>query len=171
MGTDIHYNLERWIPAGEVGNGTWEVFYSSELEHGLRPRIRVLAGPLYINRNYTLFGILCGVRSGVKPIAYPKGLPTGNDGGPYKSKAFSYNDVENDGGPYKSKVFSYNDLELEHRYHSASWLTIREIMDYDGFRTNCDLIHLVIWLMGTWLPEVLKYGKPEELRIVFCFDS
>jgi hypothetical protein len=155
MGTDIHYNLERWVPAKQGGNGTWEVFYSSELEREATYEEckEHWDGPLYIHRNYTLFGILCGIRSGIKPIAYPKGLPAGNDGGDYKSKAFSYGDVS------------------DHVYHSASWLTIREIMDYEGFQTNCDLIQPMLRFTTIWLPEVLKYGKPEELRIVFCFDS
>jgi hypothetical protein len=155
MGTDIHYNLERWVPAEQGGNGTWEIFYSSELDPGAEEKALYehWDGPLYINRNYTLFGVLCGVRSGIKPIAYPKGLPAGNDGGAYRTKAFSYGDISNYG------------------YHTPSWLSIREIMDYEGFQTNCDLLEPLLWFMATWIPEVLKYGKPEDLRIVFCFDS
>src|SRR5271154_3790897 len=104
MGCDIH-------PYAEVRvKGQWK-------------RLRV---HIPNNRNYYAFSVLAGVRNGfgfagvvtgetVKPIAEPRGLP--KDRATFKSQHGddSYDDPE---------YVSFGD-------HSYSWVTLRELLDYD----------------------------------------
>ena len=139
MGCDIHFYVE------ERRNGVWvsaDVWSPCEYEKGRM----TLKNELYGDRNYNLFAILANVRngygfagvptgSGFVPIAEPKGLP--DDVSPeVKAESDRWN---GDG-------------------HSHTWLTVREILDYD-------------WNQKTMLSGVVDaenwrrwkaYGKPTE---------
>lgn len=87
MGTDIHCQIEMHR------NGRWR-----------------RQGELDLDRNYTLFAILAGVRGGgeITPIAEPRGLPTDLDPRPF---------ADDECEPYGD--------------HSFSWLTLAELRAFN----------------------------------------
>lgn len=117
MGCDIHAFIE-------VRNGDgWKVYdwesdipekdYHARWDH-----------PLYIGRNYNLFAMLADVRNGYgfagcdtgegfKPIASPRGLP-----------------------PDVCSVVKLESMGWGIDGHSHSWLTVRELLDYDTSQTS-----------------------------------
>lgn len=112
-------------------------------------------GPIEDSRNYLVFSMLAGVRDryGVRAIDQPRGIPE---------------DFEGD-------IYSLGD-------HSFSWLTISEILAWDGwdekpdclpnntFREACAVFRAWLdWLAlkhSTWLRD-----DPAAVRLVFGFDS
>ena len=102
-------------------------------------------------RNYTLFGLLAGVRNyDIKPIASPRGFP---------------DDAS------KSIIQEYNYCGSE--AHSASWLTLAELMN--AARTHPDLLNDLVAELHTYFHRVFPNPAPlitqNELRIVFWFDN
>ena len=120
MGCDIHMFVEEWdgtSPIKEiVGEPAWRIIGGSlctyDDESGNETEFDW--GPTYHDRNYTLFAILADVRnwssSNIDPIDRPRGLP--KDVSHEVKMAREYWDVNG---------------------HSASWLTLREILEYDGW--------------------------------------
>lgn len=144
MGCDIHTVVQR-----RAGT-TWEV---------VEPPAEMMLdqyGPLWEDRNYTLFGILAGVRDpDVPPVAAPKGLPSG---------VFT-NDSDDD------LPEPYYDLGE----HNFSWLTVAELDAYDWSAPHPswpaegpigEVLEVERWL--SWMRSL---GKPDEVRLVFGFDS
>lgn len=110
-------------------------------------------------RGYNMFGFLAGVRNRNMPlIREPRGLPDDVS-----------DEVRNEHG---------GDPTL---WHSASWLTLAELLDYDYDQP----VSSVRWegLVTGPLRDVLgetffqhlndlgKLGAPEDVRVVFWFDS
>ena len=154
MGCDIHFYVEKKI------NNKWQcidnilpnIDFDENDEHCLDFYIE----SIYTNRNYFLFGILAGVRSYCEePISEPKGLP---------------DDV--------SDIIK----ELSNNYgvdgHSHSWLTLKEILDYDwdSVEKVCfeeyeynyinDFKHVIKKLISCSIDVSLL-----DIRCVFWFDS
>jgi len=107
-------------------------------------------------RNYVFYAVLAGVRNycNVTPISFPKGMPQ-------ETGVMSRVEAEEDGPDG----------------HTHSWLTYKELKDYDWLQTPNDefllideihtffkaLMHEMKFLSG-------KYGE-EGVRIVFWFDN
>ena len=116
-------------------------------------------GEFYDGRNYDLFGILADVRNRneLTPISDRIGWP-------------------DDVCEY-AKDYSY-DMD----YHSHGHLTVAELIAFDWTQT-VEVEYLGIppevvtyyslcdyWWSNT-MPRLLALGAPEDVRIVFCFDS
>lgn len=102
-------------------------------------------------RNYTLFGLLAGIRNyGIKPIAPPRGFPK---------------DVS------KSITEGYNSWGSD--AHSASWLTLAELMN--AARSHPDLLDDLVAELQEYFNRIFPNPAPlitaNELRIVFWFDN
>ena len=102
-------------------------------------------------RNYTLFGLLAGVRNyGTKPIVAPRGFPKDVS----KSIAEEYDSWGSDA-------------------HSASWLTLAELMN--ATRSYPDLLNYLVDELQEYFHRVFTNPAPlitqNELRIVFWFDN
>jgi hypothetical protein len=97
----------------------------------------------YGNRNYTVFGVLAGVRDqNVTPISKPRGLPP---------------DVD---------PTLRNELDVSD-YHSLSYLSLKEIRDYKWDRETCG--DFVEWFEALRVTHLNYY--PDHVRFVFGFDS
>ena len=107
MGCDIHPHVERRV------NGKWEVLESDP--------------PALKHRNYNTFAILADVRNGsgfagirtgggFNPIAEPRGLP---------------DDLSDELQGVKEERRAYEDEPRWFGDHSFTWLTLREILEYD----------------------------------------
>ncbi len=102
-------------------------------------------------RNYTLFGLLAGIRNyDIKPIAPPRGFPK---------------DVS------KSITEGYNSWGSD--AHSASWLTLAELMN--AARSHPDLLDDLVAELQEYFNRIFPNPAPlitaNELRIVFWFDN
>ncbi len=142
MGCDIHAFAE------VKKEGKWEMvknhFTMSEWEQNDRGTEK--STEVFSFRNYLLFGILAGVRNKTcTPISVPKKLPK---------------DISNE-------VFKeYLTWSID--AHSASYLTLKELLEHDypkGFEKE------ITPLFFTNLEELKELGEPENVRIVFWFDN
>lgn len=106
-------------------------------------------------RNYVFYAVLAGVRNywNITPISAPKGLP--EDVG-----MMSKGQAEDDGPDG----------------HTHSWLTYKELSDYDWLSTTSDFMVIdkidmfFKALMGEMRFLAGEYGG-ENVRIVFWFDN
>lgn len=111
--------------------------------------------PPWEERSYVAFGILAGVRDrDVQPIAEPRGLPEDVD----------IDEDADSAGPM-----------LDGRWlgeHSHSWVTAAELSAYDlsGEYGDWGTVGEVSGI-PRWLPHLLTLGAPEDVRLVFDFDS
>lgn len=116
MGCDIRAFIERKKDNDEdTDPPVWEHvpgWVVEDWQRDERGRKRKPRGQqLWISRNYALFGLLAGIRADIKPIAKPRGLPA--DVSP--EVAQSAKDWGRDG-------------------HTHSWLTLKEMQDYNPAR-------------------------------------
>ena len=95
-------------------------------------------------RNYTLFSVLAGVRGGEEPISAPRGLPD-----------------------YVSKAIDAEAMKWGPDAHSFSWLTVRELLNYDWSKVH----ESVSDFLKDCLIPLMGAGSPDDVRIVFWFDS
>lgn len=177
MGCDIHSFAE------VKRNDKWE-----EVTDSIFPDYEGKTSEVFNYRDYSLFAFLAGVRNYdcCTPLDEPKGLPYDSE----KLKTLV------DYG-YSTKVELKQDLE-ENDYHSYSWLTLKELLDFDYNKTFwnrriCKQMSLTCWF-GIELAEegegkIISYsdnlgesyfeiidilktlGEPENVRVVFWFDS
>ncbi len=154
MACDIHFYVERreggkWVEADKwvVGEDWWN---KGEM---------VKDTNFYDERNYRLFAILAGVRNrrgsgdastdeGFSPISLPKGLP--EDVSPLVSKASASWDGEG---------------------HSHSYLTLRELLDYDWTQISYYKKAQTFLFISDVMPRLRQLGEPDDVRIVFWFDN
>lgn len=103
MGCDIHLKVE--IRNGEGWKSSGEVFDRPEWSSG-----KGKCDDPYFGRNYYLFGLLAGVRDEIEggPIAKPRGIPKD-----------------------ASKKVKDEHSEWNGDAHTASWLTLKELLDFD----------------------------------------
>lgn len=126
MGCDIHMYLEVKKPKMWVFPGKWE-----------------MVRPIDIERNYTLFAALCGVRSFIKDpvcVSLPKGIPKGMSRG--------VKDM------LKEKDQLYD-------LHGHSHNTVKELKAF-GWHSYGKTVE-------SFLRELAKMGK--NTRIVYFFDN
>lgn len=185
MGCDIHSFAER------KRNGKWEkveegfIEISNEKEKGNEP---------FDWRSYSIFAFLAGVRNYdcCEPISEPKGLP-------YDSEYL--NEIYDEDAFYG--VATTNKQDIEEGYHSCSYLTLKELLDFDYEKTfwNRRISRTTYRADGSVsgsngaclaeegegeivtyrenlgnnffkeLEELKTLGEPENVRIVFYFDS
>lgn len=154
MGCDIHMLVEVYI------EDRWQPLYPP-VNDGCSSYVR--HRELDIDRKYSLFALLAGVRNllGVTPIVEPRGLP--------KDMPEEY-----------SRKNDYTGLDLEDG-HTHSYLTAREIFThqwarpYPGLdRSDIDIAaeflmrHFCKAVADAWSRGVCE---PQHVRFVFCFDN
>ncbi|HEY6020345.1 MAG TPA: hypothetical protein VIY48_10690 [Candidatus Paceibacterota bacterium] len=109
------------------------------------------------DRNYALFAALADVRNygGITPIDKPRGLPEGFEG--------EAGDVYAPDGMWMGD-------------HSYSWLSIDELVSWDGWDQECyegilrDYVQVFLkWL--DWADLKTEFYKGKGRRVVFGFDS
>jgi hypothetical protein len=167
MGTDIHLEVERRVD-GKWEHVPWPMRKCDNCEgkgveefkingteicrwckgKGEKPE------PFYSTRNYYAFGVLCGVRDRVIPIAPPRGLPED------VSKGTSSKIPPDDG--YDHGVF-----------HSHSWVTVEELLNYNWNQSTwygCTIGDVCQEFLRVLHEELSGIGQPKDVRLVFCFD-
>ena len=125
MGCDIHSFAEK----RNSETGKWELIEDfltidefekkySKKEKGSSP---------FNWRSYSVFAFLAGVRNydHCEPISPPKGLPDDSE--------YLNNNLVSFG--YGKKETLYKSIEEDFSYHSASWLTVQELLDFDYEKT------------------------------------
>lgn len=125
MGADIHSFVEI------RKEGKWELF-----EEEVFPVYKDEKIDSPFNwRSYSLFGFLADVRnySNCKPISENKGLP---DDSEYLN---SPSDYDYDWLGLKTTSTKKDDIRNDGNYHSFSWLSLKELLDFDYDSTFEDL--------------------------------
>lgn len=111
-----------------------------------------------ILRNYSLFGILAGVRDDeIQAISNPRGLP--------EDKLAEVTGYDLFTAWYKS---------WDDDAHSASWVSLRELKEYRGNHTRADMQHCWGDLddLITYMEDSKPYGwHDEDIRLCFFFDN
>ena len=130
MGCDIHSFVETKI------DGKWQRFEKEVFKDSYSDN-RLTEYP-FDWRSYSMFGFLADVRnySHCKPISAPKGLPDDSEylNTPLKEpENYSYYGYDN-GTAYTIK----GKIECDADYHSLSWLTFKELLDFDYEKTFWD---------------------------------
>ena len=159
MGCDIH-------PFAEVRrDGAWhvntaKVFPNAYADCGAEP----FTDKPFDWRGYGMFGLLAGIRDGdIVPISEPRGLP--DDVSPEVDKALN--------GPSLRSTDFWSDPGL----HSYSWLTLAELQAVDPdrpFNGKLGGEPLRDYLGEGFFDQVTalaQLGNPEDVRVVFAFDS
>ena len=153
MGCDIHMQVEYRTKIDGTMQWCNGSLYEVNKYHDSYPDEPKYKRICLINerRNYNLFGLLAGVRNYyIKPIASPRGFP---------------NDAS------KSITEKYNSCRIH--AHSASWLTLAELMN--AARSHPDLLNDLVAELHTYFHRVFPNPAPlitaNELRIVFWFDN
>lgn len=153
MGCDIHLFAEK-----KNGNGQWESVdkWSNNPEYGkydwYEPEFEIKREDRFYTdgRNYNLFCALAGARmweflGDPIMVSPPKGFP--EDGSQQVRKEFE--DMAGDA-------------------HTASWLTLKELKDFDwtSYGTTCNAFREEV------MPKMEAFGVPDtDVRIVFWFDN
>lgn len=150
MGCDIHFYIEKmnqyrvwenvdvWVPKWWGNESEIDEKWFKELSNQ----------SFCSERNYTLFGVLAGVRdTEVEPLDYPRGLP--------------------------DDVSSIVKAELYDEIHSKSWFLLKELYNYDWHiysSGECEYDSLHNFRENV-IPKLEQIGDPDKVRIVFGFDS
>lgn len=171
MGTDIHPVVQRRAPGGD-----WEFVKipHAELPYDQRPEGGVYDG--LCGRHYLRFSILADVRNGygfagcptyepVEPISTPRGLP-------YDFEEPIPPGFDQYGGRYADDADSWLGD------HSFSWVSLRDLLDYDWDAPvswpdgeSVSLREACSDFTGQVIPWLASLGAPDDVRIVFGFDS
>ena len=143
MGCDIHLVVQRRVA------GAWEdvpLDYDREDYEG---------DSFWEPRSYATFAVLAGVRNdprwGITPISRPRGVPADFECDDFRvlRNGCWIGDVE------------HNGIDLGE--HSHSWVTLAELLAVHPDQR---------WaLIGAWFPELESFGAPDDVRLVFGFDS
>lgn len=196
MGCDIHSIAEvktaaGWLPIESDGRvASWGTFFSKKTDY-LSP---------FDWRSYAVFGFLAGVKnySRCEPLSEPKGLPEDsehlNSPSPY---AYDTNPMNGEKIPDSEKETIKQDL-LEGGYHSHSYLTLKELTEFDYDKTFWDRRITKQTAPNCWdgaalaeegegqtityrehlgegffkdIEQLKTFGQPEDVRVVFWFDN
>lgn len=155
MGCDIHPVVQR-----RVGD-KWETVPTPP------DLLDEYGDPPWATRNYVTFGILAGVRDDyLQEIAEPRGLP------PDIPSTFERLKAEGKAWAALDSRESVDGYDLGE--HSFSWVTLRELagFDFEQPHPNNDggRVGDVTGIQG-WLPYLASLGAPDDVRLVFGFDS
>lgn len=148
MGCDIHAYIEYYSKRDLItqNNSTFVRAFSGELEFG---------------RNYTLFGLMAGVRSYLKPLFSPRGLPK-NPGLSFVCQGELYYFVYDDPAEKESRFYHRNRIsriEAEHLINSGR----TEYINSEKTKIICPDIHSATYFT---LPELLSIRKCYLLEII-----
>ena len=118
---------------------------------------------IYDNRNYALFGILAGVRGKEFPtISEPKGLPDDLEADP-EDRGYSYYIDGHWLGDHSTSYLSLTELE---RY---DWDQLSYELNGERYTLKDESFYCGVM---EYLRELSKkFGGPDNVRIVFGFDS
>jgi hypothetical protein len=159
MGCDIHFSVEvkddgEWKSADSMERNEWHSRYPDD-----EPEFRTVE--LYGSRNYGLFAILADVRNSetnpLTPISNPKGTPS-------------------DASPEVSAIIQH----WEGDGHGHSWLTIKELNEYDWneeirrsgivsmdeFTRYLQLGHPLCYSGGVFGASIKIVGNSEMARLI-----
>lgn len=157
MGCDIHFYLEkrennRWVSADK-----WTTEFDKELDDDYTDV--KWEDCAYKGRNYTLFSILADVRNNedIDAISAPKGFPFNAS-----PELFNQYTVKVTDGTKLERMQEWVDMELSTwvekgkictnpDYHSASYLTTKEILSYNWFNTSKETFYIE-------LEEYISFG-------------
>jgi hypothetical protein len=101
-------------------------------------------------RNYCIFSVLADVRNGygIPPISYHRGIP---------------------------KDSPNTHLSVDEDYHSHTWVSLKELLNYNWDIKLKNSIHEAMDVFGYFLEEVIPWlktlGEPDNVRLVMAFDS
>ena len=176
MGCDIHIFIE------VKRNGKWLKFEDDHFtldDYDKKEYKKDKGGTPFDWRSYSMFGFLADIRnySNCIPLSKPKGLPNDseylNEDGYYSGSGWGMNNTS-----------KKEDLERDYDYHSFSYLTLRELSEFDYEKTFLDerpqtdtygkIITYREHLGGMFfvhLEELKTLGEPDDIRIVFWFDN
>jgi hypothetical protein len=170
MGCDIHTNIE----VKDTVSGEWIIYKKAIFPDVYSFKKEKMTTEVFNWRSYRMFGFLANVRnySCVPYISEPRGLPT-------------------DCSQELREIYDACD------YHSASWLTVKELLDFNyeqsfwdrlglNFRSGAEQAedevtegrHITIkeFLEINFFEDLailaqIKPENPEDVRIVFWFDN
>lgn len=161
MGCDIHVYLEKY--ASINGKSTWVNvdYWQKNPYFGITESEREYEHvSCYVGRNYDLFGILAGVRSGEDPIDEPRGLPE-------------------DVTEVTKKEYERGDM-----IHTPTYYTLKELKDYlyenSDNKEIFDCLNRFVEGINDRFKEEFYIGKLDEkrytikensFRVVFWFDN
>lgn len=186
MGCDIHSFAER------KRNGKWEKVEEGfiELSQFAKDWQKKEKGNEPFDwRSYSMFAFLAGVRNYdcCEPISEPKGLPDDSE---------YLNSIYDEDAFYG--VSTTNKQDIEECYHSCSYLTLKELLDFDYTKTFWNRRVTKQTSPNSWngaslaeegegeivsyrdnlgegffkeLEELKTLGEPENVRVVFYFYS
>lgn len=168
MGCDIHSFAERKL------NGKWlkveEGFIELSEDHK-RIYKKEKGNEPFDWRSYSMFAFLANVRNFdcCEPISEPKGWP---EDSVFLDSMYERNDI------YEDEPMT-NKQDIESYAHSWSYLTLKELLDFDYDKTFWDKREEEITSyrekLGReffkQLEELKQLGEPEDVRVVFWFDS
>lgn len=186
MGCDIHIFVEKRI------NNKWECITEIEEEEDgyLSPK-----KDIYSERNYSLFGLLAGVRGDAKPIKEPAGLPEDVseivkkisdrwNGDGHSHSYYTLEDLlkydKNTQNPESGYVMKdrwvkfqaslkTSEPDYELRFPFAGWANPELGWEYHEWQVPAIAISPILFYKV--IPELRTLGEPENIRIVFWFDN
>ena len=108
----------------------------------------------YGGRCYRLFGVLAGVRDTSIEMIVPD----------------RYNELPDD----VSDELKHMSDDYGYDAHSHNYLTLRELMDSKYYKMSSEKLNnmgIDSYFFKTMVPDLQKFGKPDEIRIIFWFDN
>ena len=152
MGCDIHLLIQA------RRDGAWEdvvLNLEEEVEHD------EYGDSFWEPRSYATFAVLSDVRNDddwhITPISTPRGLPDDFECDDYRIA----DEVPGSGHGRLIGDVERNGKDLGE--HSHSWVTLAELKAIPPEQR---------WaLPEAWIPELEKFGAPDDVRLVFGFDS
>ncbi len=143
------YIIGTYLPKN-MSDGSLE-WYQIE-ERGLLPY--PYSNQPYGGRCYGLFGVLAGVRDTSQDMIVPD----------------RFNQLPDDVSD-ELKIMS-NEYGVDG--HSHNFLTLRELMNSKYYKMSGEKLNdmgIDSYFFKTMVPDLQKFGKPDEIRIVFWFDN
>jgi hypothetical protein len=161
VGCDIHLYVEvrkngKWEQAGQMVKNE---YYSEGDQDASDPESKPMVRErFWRGRNYSLFGVLAGVRTSFPPIAKPRGIPRD-----------------------ASKEVKMISKRWDGDGHTHSWLDLAELFDFAygkgyGMKDKNRFEDIDRYFAEVTMPKLINLAaepglKPEDVRIVFFFDN
>jgi hypothetical protein len=120
------------------------------------------------SRNYSIFSFLAGVRNygpQIVPFSEPRGLPDDSHSINYMYEKYRQICIDED-----DDICSFEDWESD--YHSHSWLTIEELVNFDySKKASPNQTYRQFLEITDYFEELQKCVDRGAERIVFWFDN